>query len=762
VTTFSVVSGILLFFFLRHGKSHPPSQPRPLPAKTQISAYAGSASCRECHEKIYHLWKNSHHALAERELNPAIDRIAFDPPRTFRHGTQTSQARVADGRFEVVTLGGEGKVKPYRVERVFGVEPLRQFLVKADDGRYQVTEIAFDPASREWFNVYGNEDRQPGEWGHWSGRGMTWNSMCAACHNTHVRKNYDEDTDTYRTTWAEMGVGCEACHGAMAAHVKWQKEHPPAQPPPNPSLLRRGKSRQTPLLDKEGLEEVRLKDPTILRLTKKQIPQMCGSCHSRRGELTGEFRPGELYLDHYAPAIPDGTDIYYPDGQVRDEDFEYVSFLGSRMFSMGVLCKDCHDVHSGKTRAKGNDLCLRCHKGKIEPASHSHHPLGKGGSLCVDCHMPITVYMARHPRRDHGFTIPDPLLTKERGVPNACNRCHTDRSVDWAIQWTQRWYPRLPRRHTAQRARWIAAARAGEESAMIPLTQMARQEKIALWRAVAVGLLERWAREAKALPVLLESTRDPDALVRGTAARALESLVGQEHPEVNDALRRLLKDPVRSVRVAAAWALRAELELNSRAGKDLERYLKHNADQPTGALQVGTFYLDRGQTETALTYFRRAVSWDKHSAALRSPLAIALSTLGKTDEAVAELKTACRLAPRDAGVHYNLGLALAEINKMNEAAAALEKVVRLDPRFARAWYNLGLARDALGKPDAALAALARAEALDSRSPDIPYARATILQRLGRVSEARAAVHRTLALNPNHAEAVRLLRALDNR
>ncbi|MCS6860100.1 MAG: hypothetical protein NZT92_07265, partial [Abditibacteriales bacterium] len=391
-------------------RTPPASSDKPFIAPKQVgaSAYAGSARCRECHEEVYNLWKNSHHALAERALDPAIDRVAFDPPRTFRHGSQTSQARVAEGGFEIVTLGGEGKVKPYRVERVFGVAPLRQFLVKAAGGRYQVTEVAFDPARKEWFNVYGNEDRQPGEWGHWSGRGMTWNSMCAACHNTAVQKNYDENTDTYRTTRAEMGVGCEACHGPMAAHVKWQKAHQRASTSPDPSLLRRGKNQQTPLLVKKGLwevpppllakggsgevsppllskegsgevsspllakegsGEVRPRDPTIRRLTKKQIPQMCGACHSRRGELTGAFRPGDLYLDHYTPVIPDETDVYYPDGQVRDENFEYISFLGSRMYAAGVLCKDCHDVHSGKTRARGNDLCLRCHRKKIDPVA---------------------------------------------------------------------------------------------------------------------------------------------------------------------------------------------------------------------------------------------------------------------------------------------------------------------------------------------------------------------------------------------------------
>jgi predicted CXXCH cytochrome family protein len=702
-----------------------------------FALYAGSASCRECHPQAYLAWQGSHHALAERNLDPAQDQVAFDPPRTFQHGEQTSTAQQVGGRFALATRGLDGQVKPYHVERVLGVNPLRQFLVPQGAGRYQVTELAFDPARKDWFDVYGLEDRQPGEWGHWSGRGMNWNSMCAGCHNTRLRKNYDEVADAYHTTRAEMGVGCEACHGPLAAHVTWQRAHP------------------------NGPPRVRPKDPALRPLDKDRMLAVCGSCHARRVDLTGEFHPGDLFLDHFSPVIPDETDTYFPDGQVRDEDFEYVSFLGSRMYSLGVRCIDCHEPHSGKTRATGNDLCLRCHKATIDPLAHGHHALDKAGGRCVDCHMPITVYMARHPRRDHGLTIPDPQLTRDYGVPNACNRCHRDRSVDWCATAVTQWFGDRMARHTQDRARWLARARAGDQSVAEKLIQMAREEPIPLWRGIAVSMVKRWEHDDRVRAALLESTRDPAALVRGAAARALEPLMAAAQPTVESSLQRLLTDPVRTVRIEAAWALRGKLDTNSIAGADLANQLKHNLDQPTGSLQMGVFLLDRGQTQSALNYFRRAVAWDAKSPALRQAFAVALSSLGQTDEAIRELETACQLAPRDADLQFNRGLALGEAGRLDEAARALEKAVALDPAFGRAWYNLGLARSSLGEPDLALAALVRAETNDVKSADAPFARATILQRLGRLAEAGRAARRALEIDPHRADAAALLEALDS-
>ena len=182
--------------------------PRIASDKEIFATYGSSESCRECHAQIYSKWTNSHHALAERNVDAQIDQPAFDPAHPIKHGAQTSEARVRDGHFQLTTMGADGKTAAFKPERVLGENPLRQFLFASSGGRWQVGELSFDPRTNEWFDVFGNEERQVGEWGHWTGRGMTWNSMCASCHNTRLRKNYNPTTDSYSTTMAERSVGC--------------------------------------------------------------------------------------------------------------------------------------------------------------------------------------------------------------------------------------------------------------------------------------------------------------------------------------------------------------------------------------------------------------------------------------------------------------------------------------------------------------------------------------------------------------------------
>jgi hypothetical protein len=146
--------------------------------------YAGSESCRDCHKAAYDLWAKSHHGLAERLLNPAMDRRAFDPAYSFKHASQTSQARIQEGNCQIVTPGFHTNIEPYQIDRVIAHDPVRQFLTAAPGGRWQAHELSYDPNKNDWFDVYGDEDRQPGEYGHWTGRGMNWNSQCADCHNT--------------------------------------------------------------------------------------------------------------------------------------------------------------------------------------------------------------------------------------------------------------------------------------------------------------------------------------------------------------------------------------------------------------------------------------------------------------------------------------------------------------------------------------------------------------------------------------------------
>jgi predicted CXXCH cytochrome family protein len=701
-----------------------------------FATYGKSASCKSCHDEAYALWRTSHHAQAERPVNLQVDSGAFDPASQIRHGTQTTDVRRVENKLQFIATDIDGQRKPFTAERVIGVDPLKQFLIPVAGGRWQAMELACDPKLNEWFDIFGAEDRRPGEWGHWTGRGMTWNTMCAVCHNTRVRKNYDLATDTYATAMAEAGVSCEQCHGPMAEHNAWQARNP----------------------NKPG-------DPTLRRINREQMFSVCGTCHSRRAELTGDFKPGDNYFDHHALTIPDETDLFYPDGQIREEDYEFTSFLSSKMFTAGVRCGDCHEPHSAKTRVTGNLLCMSCHGAltnaapKIDLATHSHHKVGERGDACVDCHMPQTTFMQRHGRHDHGFTIPDPLLTKELKIPNACDRCHADKGVDWTLDAVQKWYGEKMNRSTRTNAQVVAAARAGERKAIDGLLRMLREEKVPLWRAVAANLLKRWLEDPKVAVALQSACNDTNELVRAMAVRGLEPLAQSHGEQTQTALQGRLNDPVRAVRVEAAWAMHHTIDTNSIAGSDLLRFLHFNEDQPSGALQFGVFHLDRGDVSGALSRFERALKWDPNSAPLYHAQAVALSVQGKSAEAVEALQTACRLAPNDAEYRFKLGLALNEIGKLPEARNALEQAVKIDPQFSQAWYNLGLALSALNQPDAAVQSLARAESLNDRSAQIPYARATILARMGRLEEARNAARRALEIQPGYLEAAALLREL---
>jgi hypothetical protein len=496
-----------------------------------------------------------------------------------------------------------------RVDRVIGVEPVEQFLTATTNGRWQVQEVAYDTRAKQWFDVFGDENRRPGEWGHWTGRGMNWNSMCAECHNTRLRKNYDPATDAYHTTMDEMAVSCGACHASLDAHVAWQKAHP----------------------------KNKAHDPTLPHPTPARVIGTCGSCHALRGNLTGNFVPGDSFFDHYQPQILNEGQGWYADGQVRGEDYEFASFVSSKMHERGVTCMDCHNPHSLRLNLPGNNLCMRCHNGAftnapvINPIEHGHHLAGAGGDQCVGCHMPITVYMQRDKRRDHGFTIPDPLLTKERSIPNACNRCHADKSVDWAIEHTDKWYGKKMERPTRDRARWIAAAQNGDKTAQGPLMAMlSNGTQSAYWRAVSAGLLWQWAADDAVKAALVKALRDEHPLVRAQAVQSLEA------SDATDALQPMLADPVRNVRDAAAWALRSSVDTNSQAGIDLATMLNCNADQPVGQFRIALFQIDRGEPEKALAHLLKAEAWDPFSPPFRLAAADVLDSLGRTNEAERE------------------------------------------------------------------------------------------------------------------------------
>jgi tetratricopeptide (TPR) repeat protein len=621
------------------------------------SCYVGAESCRSCHPGQYQLWQVSNHALAERPVRKDMDQAAFTPTRRINHASQTSLASLEQGGFRITTLGFQTNVAPYPVERAIGNSPVRQYLTAAEKGRWQVHELAYDPARNEWFDVYGSEDRKPGLWGHWTGGGMNWNSRCAACHNTRLRKNYDPSSDSYSTTMAAMGVDCEGCHGPLQGHVDWRKANTNSKvAEPFPPVVRRSQTLDT-----------------------------CAACHSRREELTGDFQPGDSFYDHFSLEILDEGGRWYADGQIKEEDYEFESFLGSRMLQAGLHCRDCHRADSGT----GNALCLRCHQGTnaafrnapvIQPAEHGHHKLSDKGGECIGCHMPTTVYMQRHPRHDHGFGSPDPLLTRELGIPNACNRCHADKNADWAVGYVDKWYGAKMNRHSRERTRWIAAALKGGDSSVRHLTEMLGDDKEGVyWQAVGAGLLRRWSTDPEPAQALLAALRHGHPLVREKAVLALEPAVMAEDSQAVAGLNASLNDPVRSVRVAAAWVLRASVDMQSRAGKELEQSLEFNLDQPRGRYHKAILLLSRGEPTEALAQFQKAIAMDPVSPPLRCQTALLLEQLGRKDEALRMLVEGEKALPTDPRLPFAQASFFARNQRLEEARAAANRALKLEP-----------------------------------------------------------------------------------
>jgi predicted CXXCH cytochrome family protein len=684
------------------------------PATVAAAVAQTSASCRECHPEIHAAWAPTDHALANRPVDPVRDADWLQSFATAAPGVATP-------------------------EFVLGHKPLWQPLVPAPGGRWQPHELAFDPARREWFNVFGTENRRPGEWGHWTGRGMNWNSMCAACHMTGYQRRYDEPTDSYRSTWVEHGVGCIQCHGPMpGGHGDKNRPPPPGPRPP-------------------------------FNGDRARMMQTCAPCHARNERLTEDFQPGDGYHDHYRIELPVEASVFYPDGQQRDEDFNWTSVLLSRMGHAGVTCLDCHDPHTTKTilPAADNQLCQQCHAAPgrvlpsgiratpIDPLVHSRHAPDSAGNACIACHMPTTSYMQRAPRHDHGWLKPDPLLTKELGIPNACSRCHEKEGLDWVIAKAAEWYgDKLDSRQRA-RARAVAAAQAGQADAGAGLLQLLAKEDIPAWRATLLTLLARTPDGAQGREVVRASLGAKDPLERAAAARFFSGA-----PDATTLLTPLLQDPVRLVRLDAAWGLAPELPADSPARRELDAYLTLPLDQPAGRVRRGQDLANRGDLIGALPEVERALAWDPYSPGILEAQGDILAALGRLEQAGTAYYRAAELSP-PAGAYLALQAALvfAEAGRSVEAENSFRLAVRRDAAFHRAWYNLGLWLAQQERLDEATGALQQAEARGPGIADYPYALGTILLRRGDTSGARAAAERTLRIDPGNRGAQQLLRAV---
>ncbi len=665
-----------------------------------VPEFVGSVRCGECHSQQYVAWRGSQHAAAMQHATDSTVLGDFNDATFTEEGT-TSRFFRRDGRFFVNTLGGDGVAHDYEVRFTFGVAPLQQYLVPFPGGRLQPLALAWDtrPSSsggQRWFALDAVAPLGPADDGHWSGRGLNWNYMCADCHATAVRKGYVASTDSFDTRYSELGVGCEACHGPGAAHARWGSR---------PSWLRATIWRDTGLVARlDERRGVRWAIDSASGNARRSAPRTsareiegCAPCHARRVHIADGYAAGMPLMDAYDPIVLLPT-LHHADGQQLDEVYDHASFLQSRMFAFGVTCADCHDPHSQKLRLPGRQVCLQCHRAAAyDTAAHHGHQSTSAGSDCAACHMPAATYLEIDPRHDHSIRIPRPDRTVALGVPNACASCHAAKGAAWAADAVQAWRRRGTGGFQSFAESFDADDRAAAD-ALSRLLAIARDaSQPAVVRASALGRLSRY-RDPAIAEVVRDAVRDSVALVRRWALEALEGgAVGDRLSIVPP----LLSDPRRAVRQKAAWLLAPTVdslrtpELRAAFARARDEFIasqRYNADRADHRVALGVFLLALGDTAQALGEFRTAATqWPRHLDAVVN-LAGVLSLQGKDGEGERVLREALRLLPDEAELHHALGLALARQSRLPEAIAEVQEALRLAPGHAGYERTLGALR----------------------------------------------------------------------
>ncbi len=741
--------------------------------------YVGKSACIECHRAEVEKWTGSHHDMA---MELATDKSVlgdFNGSELLHHGIRHRMFR--DGqKYMIHTEGPDGQMRDYEVKYVFGVTPLQQYMVEFDvteknDShslpRVQVLRVCWDTLAKKWFHLDPpdvSEKLDPHDDLHWTGIAQRWNNMCAECHSTDYRKQFDVTTAKYASKFAEIDVSCEACHGPASVHIELARKWLP------------------------GWDRERGFGIANLKLSAENQIQACAPCHSRRNVIAPGFQAGNNFYDHYASQLLTES-VYYPDGQILDEDYEHGSFIQSKMYHKGIRCSDCHDPHTARLKHDGNQVCTSCHQhplAKYDSVTHHFHKPDSEGAKCVNCHMPATTYMAVDARRDHSLRIPRPDLSLELDTPNACTSCHLqienvsaekrpalklyqdwmrlaregdveianeiERADRWCNDACEKWYG-ASRRRDEHFGQALAAGRHRAANAASLLTKLLSKrgpEAPAIARATGLELLSRIDARA-AGEQAAEAIVDENPIVRATATSAL--IGNRNMTQSISLLEKALKDPVRSVRTEAARNL-LEYPLNLISGNS------------TAALREGLNELSLGLLA------------NNDRAGAHLALGIVAEQEGRQRQAIEHYQTAIRVEPTVAGARANLAALLertrtelttpigqdqknpieAEINRLRkEELPLLERDAKLAPQIAMVQYRYGLALYVDGQRESALQRIQAAVKLEPNEPQFTQAVAMLHETLGNWNEAVEWARTTVRLTPGDQANQMLLERIES-
>jgi len=734
------------------------SGPRQAPAK----GYVGAAACRECHAAAYDAWSRSRHRLA-MQVADATSVLGDFRNAKFAYAGTTSVFSARDGKYFVRTDGPDGKLAEFEIRYTFGVEPLQQYLIELPGGRLQALGIAWDTRPKQdggqrWFHLYPDQKLRAGDPLHWTGVDQNWNFMCAECHSTGLRKSFDTAGKRFATAWTEIHVACEACHGPAAEHVAWARAKKDGG-----AYGAGGNGLAVALDERKGATWVPVPatgnaQRSTPRTTSREI-ETCARCHSRAARISDDVAAGKPLQDtHRLSRLDEG--LYYADGQIRDEVYEWGSFVQSRMFAKGVTCADCHDPHSLGLRRPGNDLCASCHETtKYDAVAHTHHAKGTPGAACVACHMPTTKYMRIDARHDHSLRIPRPDLSTALGAPNACGACHAKKGAAWAAAAIRSWTGRAPSGFQS----YGPALHAGDDGAPgargALLAVIDDPSAPALARASAIDRLGRMLTPST-LNAVTRALNDPDSVVRLAAVEA----IGASDPALRVRyLPRLLADPVKMVRIEAARGLAGPAESRISAAdraaftKALDEYVAvqtYNADRPEARMSLANLYATRGDPARAVAELREALALDPSSVAARVNLADVHRAQGNDRDAEVVLREGIAKSPRAAALHHALGLSLVRQKRGADGLKELADAAKLAPDDARFAYVYAVALNDSGKRAEALKALTAALKTHPYDRDLLFGLAHYSAAAGQ-RDAAGYAKKLAELDPENPEYARL-------
>nr|WP_281414441.1 tetratricopeptide repeat protein [Rhizobium sp. ARZ01] len=713
------------------------------PLVARHDGYVDEAMCASCHAEQAAAFAKSHHAKAMAVANDTTVRANFDGS-SFEQDGVSAKFFTRDNRYFVRTEGPDGNPADFEVKYTFGYEPLQQYLIDIGGGKLQALDIGWDTAKQQWFWLGEGRPSKPGSTFHWTGPFYRWNRTCIDCHSTDPRTNFRAESGTYRSSFVSTSIGCQSCHGGGVRHVNWAISASPTK----------------------SQSDTGMPKPTM---------DTCFSCHSRRIKLRDGFAAGPSYLDHFSPALM-RRDLYFPDGQILDEVFEYGSFLQSKMSQAGVVCMDCHQPHEGTLRVAGNGLCTQCHteaksdrfesfdpSGAFDTVAHTRHPAGSAGAQCINCHMPQRTYMKVDPRRDHSFVIPRPDLSEAYGVPNGCTSCHEGKTNAWAAEKMDAWYG-IGWRKRQTTAHAFAAAARGEQNSIEALRSFLNdREQSGFVRASAVAEMARIGGGTAADDVKA-AAGDDDAIVRLGAAEAAASLPLDLRIQAIDVL---LRDEVRAIRVAAADALasvQAELLGDKRkafnlAVDDFKAYAEANSDVAEAQGRYGLLLASQGAMDQAEKTLLRAIALDPTLVGSRVNLAEFYRIGGQNDKSELAYKSALEEVPDNAELRYGHALALVRLKAIPDAIRELEAAVQLDGNNARYRTTLAIALDSTGRTEQALSLVDAAITDQTRDPDLLSTAIGLGLKLGRLGEALRYTEQLARQQPDNPEITALLSKL---